>query len=161
LGVEATIYYLIAYALSNSAAFLVIVIANRELGSGEISAYRGLAKKSPYLSGIFFIALLSLGGIPPLAGFFAKFLILNATVMKGYFGLALIGAVNVVVALYYYLSVVKEMYFKQPSSKNEIQLSTATRIFLFCLAAGIILLGVVQEPILQLVRLSTAALFLP
>ncbi len=173
LGVEATIYYLIAYALSNSAAFLVIVIANRELGSGEISAYRGLAKKSPYLSGIFFIALLSLGGIPPLAGFFAKFLILNAAVMKGYFWLALIGAVNVVIALYYYLSVVKEMYFstkqtggsasggKQPSSKDEIQLSTATRIFLFCLAAGIILLGVVQEPILQLVRLSTAALFLP
>ncbi len=160
LGVEATMYYLIAYALSNSAAFLVIVIANRELGSGEISAYRGLAKNSPYLSGIFFIALLSLGGIPPLAGFFAKFLILNAVVTSGYLWLALIGAVNVVISLYYYLSIIKEMYFKQPTSKDKIGLSLSIRVFLFCLAAGIILLGIVQEPVLEMVRLSTSVLFL-
>lgn len=158
-GVEAALYYLITYVLSNAAAFLVIVIANRELDSGDISAYQGLAKKSPFLSGIFFIALLSLGGIPPLAGFFAKFLILDALVRNGYVWLALIGAVNVVISLYYYLSVVKEMYFRLPASKNEIRLSKTTQIFLFCLAAGIILLGIVQEPVLQVVRLSASALF--
>ncbi len=158
-GVEATVYYLIVYACSNLAAFLVIVIANRELGSGEITAYRGLAKKSPFLSGIFFIALLSLAGIPPLGGFFAKFLILNAVITEGYLWPALIGAVNVIIALYYYLSIVKEMYFKQPASKDEIHLSQAARIFLLCLTAGIILAGVVQEPILQLVRYGISALF--
>lgn len=159
LGIEAAIYYLITYVFSNAAAFLVIVIANRELKSGEISAYRGLAQKSPFLSGVFFIALLSLGGIPPLAGFFAKFLILNAVVVNGYFWLALIGAVNVIISLFYYLSIIKEMYFRQPSSKDEIRLSGGIQIFLFCLVAGIILLGVVQEPVLQVVRLSTSVLF--
>lgn len=159
LGIEAAIYYLITYVFSNAAAFLVIVIANRELKSGEISAYRGLAQKSPFLSGVFFIALLSLSGIPPLAGFFAKFLILNAVVLNGHLWLALIGAVNVVISLFYYLSIVKEMYFKQPSSKDEIQLSKGIQLFLFCLVAGIILLGVVQEPVLQVVRLSASILF--
>lgn len=159
LGIEAAIYYLITYALSNAAAFLVIVIANRELKSGEISAYRGLAQKSPFLSGVFFIALLSLSGIPPLAGFFAKFLILNAVVLNGHLWLALIGAVNVVISLFYYLSIVKEMYFRQPSSKDEIQLSKGIQLFLFCLVAGIILLGIVQEPVLQVVRLSASILF--
>lgn len=159
LGLEATIYYLIAFALSNAAAFIVIVIANRELKSADIASYRGLAKRSPILSGVFFIALLSLGGIPPLAGFFAKFLILNAIVMNGYLWLALIGAINVIISLFYYLSIVKEMYFKQPVSKEEIQLSQETRIFLFCLVAGMILLGVIQEPILHVVRISASVLF--
>lgn len=160
LGLEAALYYLMAYALATSAAFLVIVIANRELGSSDIVTYRGLAKRSPFLAGIFFVALLSLSGIPPLAGFFAKFLILNAVVLKGYFWLALIGAVNMIISLYYYLSIVKEMYFggKQPSSKDEIQLSRWVQIFLLCLAAAMILLGIVQEPVLHVLHFSVSAL---
>ncbi len=160
LGIEAVLYYLAVYALANSAAFLVIVISNRELKSGDISAYRGLAKKSPFLSGVFFVALLSLGGIPPLAGFFAKFLIFRAVILKGYLWLALIGAANVIISLYYYLSIVKEMYFKQPTSKDEIELSGGIKIFLLCLTVGIIFLGVIQEPFLNLIHISSSVLFL-
>ena len=157
-GVEATLFYLIAYVLSTGMAFLVIVIANRELGSGELPAYRGLAKKNPFLAGAFFIALLSLGGIPPLAGFFAKFLILQALILKGYLWLAVLGAINVIISLYYYLSIVKEMYFKQ-GGEGKVVVGTVAHIWLILLAIGTIGIGVFQEPILLLVKSSASFLF--
>ncbi len=159
-GVEATLFYLAAYAISNLMAFMVIVIANRELGSGEIAAYRGLAKKSPFLAGIFFLALLSLGGIPPLAGFFGKFLVLQAAVSRGYVWLALIGAVNVIISLYYYLSVIKEMYFKQGGPGEEkIWVGTFAKVLLSLLAFATIGIGVFQQPILYLANSAAHTLF--
>lgn len=160
MGLEATLYYLLAYVISNAAAFLVIVIANREINSGEIQAYRGFAKKSPYLSAVFFIALLSLGGIPPLAGFFGKFLILNALVLKGYLWLAILGAVNVIISLFYYLSLVKEIYFRPAASEEQVFLTRATKIFLFCLAAAIIILGVFPQSILRFIQISASVLLI-
>ncbi|MBI1977869.1 MAG: NADH-quinone oxidoreductase subunit N, partial [Candidatus Omnitrophica bacterium] len=134
LGLEATFFYLVSYGLSNLAAFLVVVIANRELESGEIPTYRGLAKKAPFLASVLFIGLLSLGGIPPLAGFFGKFLILQAALLKGYFWLALLGALNVIVSLYYYLSVVKEMYLKQATDgKQTFRVARSAKTLLFLL----------------------------
>ncbi|MBI4358486.1 MAG: NADH-quinone oxidoreductase subunit N, partial [Candidatus Omnitrophica bacterium] len=160
LGIQATLFYLIAYALSNLAAFLVIVIANRELGSGETIAYRGLARKAPFLAGSFFIALLSLGGIPPLAGFFGKFLVLQAAVARGYLWLALIGAVNVIISLYYYLSVIKEMYFRAGEvSERKIRVGRSAQAVLFILVLGMIGIGILQEPILQLVNSAAQSLF--
>ena len=156
-GIEATLFYLAAYAISNLTAFLVIVIVNRELGSGEIVDYRGLAKKEPFIAGVFFVALLSLSGIPPLVGFFGKFLVLQAAVVRGYLWLALLGAVNVIISLYYYLSIIKEMYFKQ--GEGEIKIGGATRVLLFFLALGIIGLGIFQEPILYLAKSSALTLF--
>jgi NADH-quinone oxidoreductase subunit N len=153
MGIEAALFYLTAYAISNLLAFLVITIANRELKDGEISSYRGLAKKNPMLAGTFFIALLSLGGIPPLAGFFGKFLVIQTALSSGYFWLALLGAANVIVSLYYYLSIIKEMYFKQPNAgKEKIRLDFLTQLLLTLLASAAILLGIFQEPLLALVR---------
>ena len=159
-GMEATLFYLAAYAVSNLMAFLVIVIANRELGSGEIAAYRGFAKKSPFLAGIFFLALLSLGGIPPLAGFFGKFLVLQAAIARGYLWLALLGAVNVIISLYYYLSIVKEMYFKQAGSGEEkIKVEVPVKTLLFALVLATVGIGVFQEPLLGLVKSAAYTLF--
>lgn len=160
-GVEATLFYLVAYAFSNLMAFLVIVIANRELGSGEIAAYRGLAKKAPFLAGIFFLALLSLGGIPPLAGFFGKFLVLQAAIIRGYIWLALLGAVNVIISLYYYLSIVKEMYFKQAGTGDEkiIKIGMSAKVLLFVLALATLGIGIFQAPLLDLIKSAAQILF--
>lgn len=159
-GIEAVLFYLVAYAISNLLAFLVITIANRELKEGEISSYRGLAKKNPLLAGTFFIALLSLGGIPPLAGFFGKFLVIQTALASGYAWLALLGAVNVIVSLYYYLSIIKEMYFKQPGAgKEKMRLGFLTQLLLVSLAAATILLGIFQEPVFAVARTSAQSLF--
>ncbi|OGW87854.1 MAG: hypothetical protein A3C35_06285 [Omnitrophica bacterium RIFCSPHIGHO2_02_FULL_46_11] len=162
-GMEAVIFYLTAYAISNLLAFLVIVIANRELGEGEIIAYRGLAKKSPLLAGAFFVALLSLGGIPPLGGFFGKFLVLEAAVHRGYLWLAMIGAVNVIVSLYYYLSIVKEMYFRHAAelgaNERKMNLRISTQTLLVALVLFVVGIGVFQEPLLLLAKSSVHILF--
>jgi len=159
-GIEAALFYLVAYAISNLLAFLVITIANRELKNGDISSYRGLAKKSPMLAGVFFIALLSLGGIPPLAGFFGKFLVIQTALSSGYLWLALLGAINVIVSLYYYLSIIKEMYFKQPNAgKEKIRLEFLTQLLLTSLATATILLGIFQEPLFALARTGAQNLF--
>ncbi len=160
MGIEAVFFYLAAYAISNLTAFLAIVIANRELGSGEIAAYRGLGKKSPILAGVFFLSLLSLGGIPPLAGFFGKFLVLQAAVTRGYLWLAILGAVNVIVSLYYYLSVVKEMYFKQgQAAERKIKIGRPAKVALILLAIATVGIGIWQEPILYLAKSAAHTLF--
>ncbi|MBI4368513.1 MAG: NADH-quinone oxidoreductase subunit N [Candidatus Omnitrophica bacterium] len=159
-GLQGTLFYLAAYAISNLTAFLVIVIANEHLGSGEIIAYRGLAKKSPFLAGSFFIALLSLGGIPPLVGFFGKFLVLQAAVWKGYLWLALLGAANVIVSLYYYLSVIKEMYFKPPvQNAEQIQLGILPQFSLGFLVASMVGLGIFQAPLFYFAHAAAQTLF--
>ncbi|MBI3999774.1 MAG: NADH-quinone oxidoreductase subunit N [Candidatus Omnitrophica bacterium] len=160
LGMEAFLFYLAVYAISNLTAFLVIVIANRELGDGEITSYRGLAKKNSLLAASFFISLLSLGGIPPLAGFFGKFLILQAAVMRGYLWLAMLGAVNVIISLYYYLSVVKEMYFKPAAlGGEEIHLKISTRILFLLLMTAMVGIGIFQGPLLHIAKSAAQTLF--
>jgi len=166
-GIEATLFYLAAYAVSNLLAFLVVTIANRELKSEEISSYRGLAKKNPLLAGTFFIALLSLGGIPPLVGFFGKFLVIQSALASQYLWLALLGAVNIIVSLYYYLSIIKEMYFSLPAGrqapasggKQEIKIAPLTQSLLLLLAFGVIAIGVFQEPIFALAHTAAQSLF--
>ena len=158
-GAQALLFYLAAYAIANLTAFLVITIANRELESGELSAYRGLAKKSPFLAGVFFIALLSLGGIPPLVGFFGKFLILQAVILKGYLWLAILGAINVIVSLYYYLTIIKGMYFAQAGSEGNFKLARSIQILFLILTAATILLGFLPGPLFNLASVSAQTLF--
>ena len=160
-GAAAALFYLVVYVISNLAAFLVIVVVNRDLNAGEIVSYRGLAKKAPLAAGVFFIALLSLGGIPPLAGFFGKFLVFQAAISRGYLWLALLGALNVIVSLYYYLSIVREMFFKQGASDRgrRIRFSPGTQAFLLLLSLGMIGIGIFQEPILTFAKAGAQTLF--
>ena len=140
-GLPALLYYLIAYGVTNLTAFLVIVIIERHHGSAQLEAFRGLAVRSPFLAGIFFMALLSLAGVPPLAGFFAKFGVLLAAIKAGLPGLALIGALFVAVSLYYYLGVVRTMYFEEPVSKSPVPVNADSRVFLILGGAAIVFTG--------------------
>lgn len=159
MGTSAVIYYLIAYAFSNLTAFFVVTLAGRELGSDQISAYRGFAKRSPFLAAALFIALLSLAGVPPLAGFFGKFLILLAAAWSGLAWLALLGALGVAVSLYYYLSIVRMIYIEESTITDPIPVSVSVKFLLGVLILGIFLAGIWQAPFLHLARAAAHSLF--
>ena len=147
-GMQGVGYYLLAYLFSNLAAFLVVVSAAGALGGDALEGYNGLSKRSPLLAASLFVGLLSLAGMPPLAGFVGKLLVLLATMDSGRLWLVIIGALNVVISLYYYLMVVRRMYLLPPASPQPIAVDGLTRLTLFFLIGGIALIGIVQEPFL-------------
>jgi NADH-quinone oxidoreductase subunit N len=150
LGFTAVNFYLASYLFTNLAVFLVIAAFSRAVESDEIRAYAGLSKRSPFLAAAMFIALLSLAGVPPLAGFFGKFLLLMGAVAKGYLALAIIGAAAVVVSLYYYLQIVYTMYAEKPEDPSPIAVSLPVRLALWVCLAAMLGLGIWQGPLLQL-----------
>ncbi|MBI4309284.1 MAG: NADH-quinone oxidoreductase subunit N, partial [Candidatus Omnitrophica bacterium] len=101
LGVSAINFYLLGYLFTNLAAFLVIVLFCIAAKSDNIEDYAGLSQRSPLLACVLLLALVSLAGLPPLAGFFGKFTLLMATVQSGFVWLALVAAVNIIISLYY------------------------------------------------------------
>ena len=109
----ALLFYLLAYAITTVAAFAVIVlVSGASRGEHGGAAYRGLWKRSPFLAFALCLALLSLAGVPPMSGFFAKFLVLRALVDRGMFVLAFLGAAAVVAGLYFYFLWIRTIYFK-------------------------------------------------
>jgi len=148
-GAIAVGFYLLAYLFGNLAVFFVVVVASGALEGDEIDDYSGLAKRSPLLAATMFIGLLSLAGVPPLAGFVGKLLVLMATINAGTMWLATIGALNVAVSLYYYLIVVKRMYTGTPANSEPIRVDGLTRAALLALAVGILAVGIFQEPFLR------------
>ncbi len=149
LGASAILYYLTAYGLANLTIFFVVVSASDR--NESIESLRGLFSRSPILGASIFVAVLSLAGVPPLAGFFGKFLIIQAVVEKKMLWLAFVGAINIVISLYYYLMIVKTVYVDK-SDGSPIHVSPSARWSLITLTALIILLGVFQEPLLNLIQ---------
>ncbi len=150
IGSTAVNFYLASYLFTNMAVFLVIAAFSRRVESDEIKAYAGLSKRSPFLAAVMFIGLLSLAGVPPLAGFFGKFLLLLGAVTEGYLVLALIGAGAVVVSLYYYLQIVYTMYAKEPQDPSPIPVSLPIRLALWVCLAAMLGLGIWQAPLLKI-----------
>jgi NADH-quinone oxidoreductase subunit N len=107
LGMTSVVFYLIAYLFTNLAAFGVVAACGRIIGSDEIAAYAGLSRRNPGLALIFLIAMLSLAGMPPFAGFVVKFAVFAAAVDAGMIWLAVIGVLNSIIGLYYYLTVLE------------------------------------------------------
>jgi NADH-quinone oxidoreductase subunit N len=148
-GLPAVGYYLLAYLLSNLTAFLVVLVVAEALGSDALEDYRGLSQRSGFVAAALFIALLSLAGVPPLAGFVGKLFVLLAAVESQRLWLVAIGAVNVAISLYYYLMVVKRMYLERPRAGGAIRVAPLTAALLGLLVLGILVIGVVQEPFLR------------
>ena len=146
MGVAAMIYYILVYIFSNLAAFGVIGAIENATGKVSMDDYRGLYKTNPRLSFAMMLAMFSLAGIPPFAGFFSKFFICTSAINQGsvaIYVLVLIALINTIVSLYYYLLVVKAMFI----SEDECQIapfrsSVSERIGLWITVAGIIGLGI-------------------
>ncbi len=153
-GMHAVAYYLLAYLVSNLAVFFVVVAATDAIGGERLDDYTGLSQRSPFLAAVLFIGLLSLAGVPPLAGFVGKLFVLLATVESGRLWLVALGAVNVAISLYYYLMLVKRMYLGQPAVTSAIAVSPPTRVTLALLLLGILLIGVFQAPFVEHIKRS-------
>ncbi len=161
LGGAAVLYYLMAYLVTNLAAFGILALVEKSVGSDEISAIAGLSRRSPGLAFGMLAAMLSLGGIPPFAGFLAKLLVFAAAVERGMIWLALVGIFNAVIGLYYYLNVLKVMYLQPPPYPQPIRLETpAWKISLAICLAGIIVLGFWFAPWYGLAEAATSAIWI-
>lgn len=147
LGLTSVVFYLIAYLLTNLAAFGTIVAAWHSLGSDEIEAYDGLSRRSPGLALVMLVAFLSLAGMPPFGGFIAKVLVFAAAVKADMVWLAFVGVINSIVGLYYYLVVLKRVYlYRSEEDDQPIPISAPYRFALAVLSIGIILLGAFFAP---------------
>lgn len=161
LGMAGSTFYLISYLVTNLAAFGIVALVGRSLGSDEISAYAGLHRRSPGLAMALLIALLSLGGIPPLSGFVGKLLVFGAAVQADLVWLAFIGVLTSVIALYYYLNVIRIAYVGQPdSSSKPLAVTVPWRVALIICMAGIIFLGTIFGPWYTLSSMGSAGLFI-
>lgn len=146
VGMASMLYYILVYIFSNLAAFGVIGAIENATGRIDMTDYRGLHKTNPQLSFAMMLAMFSLAGIPPFAGFFSKFFIFTGAINQGstaIYVLVLIALINTIVSLYYYLLVVKAMYISPEEPVVErFRSSCSERIGLWITVAGIILLGI-------------------
>ncbi len=160
-GLSALLFYLGAYLFTNLGAFGVVIAVEKATGATEIAAYQGLAQRSPRLALGLLLALLSLAGIPPLAGFAAKFYLFTAAYGQGLQWLVVLAVLNSALSLYYYLRVVRVMYILPPetgSTPIRLRDRPLTAALLLCLA-GILVLGFYPGPFVELARAALAGWF--
>lgn len=158
-GLEAAVWYLTAYTLMNAGAFAVLsLVVDKNDQGDDIERFAGLGQTRPGLALALTVFLLSLGGIPPLAGFAGKVMVFSAAVEAGYLWLALLGIVTSVVALVYYFRVVAAMYFRRPEYASPSFRSSATDVAIAAALAGTVLLGILPGWWHDAIRGAQAAL---
>ena len=142
LGMASVIYYILVYIFSNLGAFGVVIAVYNASGKENIDDYNGLYHTNPGLSLLMTLALFSLAGIPPVAGFFGKFFLFTAAAQQGYYLLVFIAVVNTIISLYYYLLVVKAMFInKNDEAIARFRSDNLTRLSLGICIAGIAVTG--------------------
>jgi len=158
-GYASAMFYAISYALMSTAAFgVILALARAGFECEEIDDFRGLNQRSPWMAFLMMLAMFSLAGVPPMFGFFAKLLVLQAAIHAGMMWLAIVGAVFAIIGLYYYLRVVKVMYFDKPAEGLEIrpQADGFLRTVLSLNALVLLALGLYWGPLLGWCRSAFA-----
>ena len=142
LGMASVIYYILVYIFSNLGAFGVVIAISNATGKENMDDYNGLYHTNPGLSLALTLALFSLAGIPPVAGFFGKFFLFTAAAQKGFYLLVLIAVLNTIISLFYYLLVVKAMFINKSETPIEkFKSDFPTRLALGLCLAGIVITG--------------------
>jgi NADH-quinone oxidoreductase subunit N len=154
-GLAAVMLYFIVYLFMNLGAFYVVMLVANKIGSEDIEDYRGLGARAPFVSVALAIFLLSLTGLPPTAGFIGKLYLFAALLNSGWIWLALVGAINSVISLYYYVRVFRNMYLYAPATPAEpILFSNVESAILLALVVPTLLLGLYFTPIVELAQAS-------
>ncbi|MDQ2841589.1 MAG: NADH-quinone oxidoreductase subunit N [Acidobacteriota bacterium] len=163
-SLAALLYYVATYALATLGIFGILTITEKQLGNDQISGLAGLSRRAPFLSACLFIFVLSLAGIPPLSGFFAKFLLFTAVLAvsqgsKLLIGLIIFAIAMSAVSLYYYLRVLKSAFVADPpEDAAQIQSPVLMHLVIGLLAAGVVALGCAPDLILnQILRVVHAS----
>ncbi len=159
-GATTAIFFLLQYVFANLGAFIAVIIVGSARGNDQISSYAGLSRRNPLLAVSLLVLLLSLGGIPPLSGFWAKLFLFWAGIEQGLYGLVLLGVLATVLSLYYYLMVARQMYIEDPGPEGPIPISFPASLALTICTLAVFALGY-PKPWLALAQAAAQALHLP
>ena len=163
-GGSAVLYYLSGYLFTVMAAFTVIALVMRHLDTEDISGLAGLNQRSPLLAATMTLAMVSLAGIPPLAGFFGKFLLIKSVLEQGatntgYYCLAFTALVGVIISLYYYFGVVRAIYWSSTTANlAPIRVSRPMQAAVYACIAGMFWLGLFPGTVLNLAESAVGVL---
>ncbi len=149
MGSDAILFYLLTYLFANIGAFIVVIIFQNLTDKDDIEDLAGLNRRSPLMAFAMLLFLLSLAGVPPLAGFIGKVYVLAAAVNQGLIFLVAVALINMVISFYYYLIVVKKIYAVEPTETTPIQISSHLKIALYVSIAGVLLLGIWPKPFIE------------
>jgi NADH-quinone oxidoreductase subunit N len=151
LGLQAVLIYLLAYLFTNVGIFAAVVAFEQDTGSTAIQDYRGLVRRSPFLAFAMVVFFLSLLGIPPTAGFLGKFFVFGAAIREGFYFLAIVGVLTSVISAYYYLNVVRLMFFQGEQEEVPVRYTGALKVALGVTLVGTLLMVITPWPFLNLV----------
>jgi NADH-quinone oxidoreductase subunit N len=144
-ALTSVVYFILIYTLSNLAAFGVASVISEQTGKENVDDYKGLYKTNPLLSWILALALFSLAGIPPTAGFFGKLFLITAGASKGAYWFITFVSLNLIVSLYYYLRIIRAVFMdKNEQPIEKIRINPAAKLGLLICGAGIILIGMIS-----------------
>ncbi len=152
------LFFLAGYALTNLAAFTAIIAITRKIDSDLIADFAGMGKRAPALAAALTLALVSLTGIPPAVGFMGKFYVFSSALPQGLLWLVIIAVINSVISAYYYLRVVKVMWFNEPASLEKVPSSFALRLALGIASLGILLFGLLPGWLMETARQAAAGM---
>jgi len=165
LGMNGTLFYLLAYLFTNMAVFSAVIAFESATGSTEIVDLRGLVKRSPLLAGVMLIGLLSLAGIPGTAGFVGKLFVFGSAIQFNTaqtLTMAIVGVVASVIGAFYYLNVVRYMFFEAPEAEaGPVPVAAGARVGLALAGLAILVVGLYPQPFIQFATDSMAAIGFP
>jgi NADH-quinone oxidoreductase subunit N len=161
LGYSAALYYIVGYLLMVLACFVVICKVSRDGSNVALEELAGLHRRAPLLAVTLAVGVFALAGMPPFVGFMGKLSLLTAALHKGHLALVIIAVVNAAIAVYYYLGVVREAWFRDPGDLPRIRLDWPTRALCLLLIGGILALGVAPARFLDAISTSVAQMHLP
>ncbi len=154
VGRSSILFFLASYSLTNLGAFTAIIAISNKLDSDLINDFSGMIRRAPLLALGLSLCLISLIGMPPAAGFMAKFYIFSGAVRHGLLWLVVIAVLNSVISAYYYLRVVKVMWLGEPASEEMVPSSGALRVALSLSCLGVLLLGIIPGLVMRLAELA-------
>jgi NADH-quinone oxidoreductase subunit N len=160
-GYTAALYYIVGYLFMVLACFVVVCQVSRNGANVALVDLAGLHRRSPLLLATLLVGVFGLAGIPPFAGFMGKLALLKAALAKGHLVLVILTVLNTAIAIYYYLCIVREACFRDVAEPVVIALSGATRALCVLLIAGIVLLGVAPNSVLNAISSSLASVSPP
>ena len=154
MGVSGTLFYILAYTFMNIGAFAVVIVLSRKGDDFiQINDYAGLGFKHPLLAVAMTLFMLSMAGVPPMAGFVGKFYIFSAAIKSGYVGLAVIGVINSVISVYYYLRITVIMYMKEPAREFvPLTISPLIVAAIVISVVGTLQLGIFPAKVMEIVQ---------
>jgi len=155
-GRSGLIFFLTSYAFTNLGAFIAIIAISNKVASDRIGDYSGMGRRAPLLALALSLCLISLIGLPPAAGFMAKFYIFSGAVQHGLLWLVVVAVINSVISAYYYLRVVRVMWLGKPVSEERVPSSGALKLALVISCLGVLVLGIIPGYIIKLAEMAAS-----